>query len=113
MKLYRIKNLFLGKDLNQEATDRYIVAENDLEVYKQLAKNFGEMEGLTEENGEVYDDWAQAYGGDKEVRERILKNKGDFDEDYLGEFYDIKYGWQDLGEITKEEIQILKKFKIL
>lgn len=103
MYLYKIKLLYLGKDLDDEVLDSYIVAKNDIEVYKYL-------------NEKMFGEWAMHYGEDdveKEFRERILKNKGDFEEEYMGEFYDVKYGWEKISKVSKDEIIVLKKLKII
>jgi hypothetical protein len=48
-----------------------------------------------------------------EPEEAIIAAKGDYDSKYMGEFYDQKYGWEDLGEVSAEDIASLKRLKIL
>lgn len=43
-----------------------------------------------------------------------MENHGDYNEEYLGEGYDQKFGWEELVDNpTKEEIAVLDKFGIL
>jgi len=112
MKLYAIIVNYQGKDLDAKEKGWYITANNEEEVFNHLSKTqFEDYEG--EEEGSGVSEWANYYDGDKKTKERIIKNKGDFDEQYMGEFYDIKYGWEEIGEVTDAEAEVLKKFKIL
>lgn len=103
-ELYRIYAIFMGKDLNHEVTMGYLVTDSgDEEVYKTLS-------GILQ-----YDDyeegWGFSYGEDG--GKRIIKKRGDYDEDYLGEFYDIKYRWEKVKKISEDEVKVLKKFNVL
>ena len=98
MRLYRIKTHFYGKDLDAEANLGYAVAENDDGIYDHINKNkFG---GKWPEFVEM-------------TREAIIAEEGDCDSEYMGEFYDQKYGWEDLGEVSADDIANLKRLKVL
>lgn len=97
MNLYRINALYLGKDLDDELTINYIVAKDEDEIFNIMDSQYGL--------------WSEEH--DKDFAKRVKKNKGDFDEDYYGEFYDVKYRWEKIGEIKDEEIDVLKKFNIV
>jgi hypothetical protein len=98
MHLYKITTRFLGKDLNKFATLTYLVAENEDGVYDHInEKHMG-------------NDWSESVNMTREV---IIAVKGDFKSDYMGEFYDQKFGWEDLGEVSVEDIANLKRLKIL
>lgn len=98
MKLYRIRTGFWGKDLNEEAILEYVVAENDDGIYDHVNRKF------------KYDEWPDSVDM---TREEIIEAKGDFGSAYMGEFYDQKFGWEDLGEVSAEDIAHLKRLKIL
>jgi len=99
-ELYRIYAIFMGKDLNHGVTIGYVVVSGgDSEVYKKLSKIL-----------EWYDD---DYDDDDGAKERIIKKRGDYEEEYRGEFYDIKYRWEKVKKISKDEVRVLKKFKVL
>ena len=91
----------MGKDFQEEALLGYILATNDEEVYQYISDNYAWGEP-----------WERQY--ENGVKTQIMTNKGDYDEEYLGEGYDQKYSWEEvLPTPTKEEIQVLKKFEIL
>lgn len=98
MRLYRIKTHFYGKDLDEEANLGYAVAKNDEGVYEHINNKF------------KYDEWPESV---EMTREKIIAARGDYDSEYMGEFYDQKYGWEDLGEVSAEDIAHLKKLKII
>lgn len=106
MKLYKIKTLFLGKDLSESAILEYVVAEDDAEVFAYIDdKYFG-------------NEWPECYleREDDNVNEQVkymVENKGDFEEEYLGEFYDQKYGWEEVCDIDEVQIGVLKDLKII
>jgi hypothetical protein len=108
MKLYIIKTLFLGKDLNNKATMGLVLAENDEEIFGIVSKKWAYWQ-------KRLDDWR--YDGPNEYADRwenfILENCGDFTDDYHGEFYDQKFAWECLGSIMDEEIKTLQKFNLL
>lgn len=100
MKLYRITSEFWGKDLNEKVIIGYIVAENDEAVYAFIESTYIYVE----------DSWPESV---EMTREAILAAHGDFDSKYLGEFYDQKFGWEDCGGITAEEIATLQRLGVL
>jgi hypothetical protein len=99
IKLYEITTAFWGKDLNEDAILGYLLAESADDVYEHINKKMGH-----------YGHWSESVNM---TREEIIAAEGDFESDYMGEFYDQKYGWEDLGEITPEDIACLQYFKIL
>lgn len=98
MRLYRIKTRFLGKDLDQYASLGHFLAENDDGIYDRI------------NTAHKYGEWPESVGM---TREAIIAAKGDYESDYMGEFYDQKFGWEDLGEVSAEEITHLKRFNVL
>lgn len=98
MRLYKIRTHFYGKDLDEEASLGYAVAENDDGVYDHINKKY------------KYNEWP---GSVEMTREAIIATKGDYDSEYMGEFYDQRYGWEDLGEVSADNIADLKRLKIL
>jgi hypothetical protein len=98
MRLYRIMTHFYGKDLDRGASLGFAVAENDEGIYEYINQKY------------KYNDWPESVQMD---REAIIAAKGDLGSDYMGEFYDQKYGWEDLGEVSADEVANLKRMKIL
>jgi len=103
-KLYIVKAHFFGKDLDHEAIAGYLIAENDEEVYNKLNTVLDFDEDVDEDN------WASYYGIDKQ---EIIEKKGDVEQEYMGEFYDIKYRWEEVDAISDKEKAVFEKFKML
>lgn len=95
MNLYRVSALFLGKDLRHEVVSGFIVAEDEEEVFEQLYDKC------------YWDEWS------KRSVEQIKEEKGTYRFPYMGEFYDIKYKWEKIGEIQEGEVEILDRFGVL
>jgi len=95
MNLYKVYAQFLGKDLCHEVVSGFIAAENEEGVFEQLCDKL------------YWDEWSM-----KEV-EQIKEEKGTYEFPYMGEFYDIKYKWEKVGEIRESEVEILDKFGVL
>ncbi len=105
MKLYKVLQLFLGKDLSESVPTYYVIGNSDEDVYNWINKNiFGADRD--------FDAWADMYD-DPDKKKEIMLNKGDFNEEYMGEFYDIKYGWEEVGEISPTEIETFKRFNLI
>ena len=98
MRLYRIKTHFYGKDLDAEPNLGYAVAENDDGIYDHINKKH------------KYNEWPEFV---EMTREAIVAAKGDYDSEYMGEFYDQRYGWEDLGEVSADDVANLKRLKVL
>jgi hypothetical protein len=98
MKLFEIKTRFYGKDLHESASLGYVLAETEEAIYNHI-----------ENDCKGGDDWPQSVNSTKE---KIIAAKGDFKTEYMGEFYDQKYGWKDLGEISSEDAAVLVRLKI-
>lgn len=101
MQLYKITTLFLGKDLHESAILGYLAAENDEAVYQYISDHIAWGEP-----------WETQY--EKGAKERIMEKCNDFEEEYLGEFYDQKYGWERVSPlIADDELEVLKRYGIL
>ena len=98
MRLYRIGTHFYGKDLDREANLGYAVAENDDGIYEHINKMY------------KYSEWPESVDM---TREAIIAAKGDRGSQYRGEFYDQMYGWEDLGQVSAEDVANLKRLKVL
>lgn len=98
MRLYRVRTHFIAKDLDKDAILEFILAKNEDEVYEYI------------NNKHCIGDWP---GCAEMTREDIMAARGDFDADPHGEFYDQKFGWDDLREVSSEEIATLKRLGIL
>ena len=105
MKLYQINSTFLGKDLQETRQIELVALSNDKDVFNYIDKNY------------MYEEWLERYSdnydNENEVLESIMKNSGDVEEEYMGEFYDEKYSWVCLGDITDIETATLKKLGLL
>jgi len=102
MKLYKVSAIFQGKDLNHKSTAGYLTAESDEDVYEILNKMLFK---------EDYDEeWDQYYAINKEI---LINARGDWEQEWMGEFFDIKYIWEDLGDMSAEDFKILDKFNVL
>lgn len=98
MRLYKIRTHFWGKDLDEEAILGYVVVARDGEIYGYINKKFRRNQ------------WPELVGM---TQEEIVAAKGDYESEFLGEFYDQKFGWEDLGEISSKDIANLKRLKII
>ena len=98
MRLYKIRTHFYGKDLDKEACLGYAVAENDDGIYDHISEKY------------KYDEWPEVV---EMTREAIIAAKGDYDSAFTGEFYDQKYRWDDLGEVSADDIAMLKRLKVI
>jgi len=102
MHLYLITTHFWGKDLDEGAILAYIAAKSDDDVYNYIKnKHAWSWPDKDDENN--------ALG----TRKEIIEAKGDFDTEYMGEFYDQKFGWNNLGPITAEDVARLTSLKII
>ncbi len=99
MRIYKIRTHFYGKDLNEEASLGYAIAENDDGIYDHINKEYHK-----------YGEWHECVNM---TREEIIAAKGDYESESMGEFYDQKYGWEDLGEVSPDDVANLKRLKIL
>lgn len=101
MTLYRITTLFVGKDVEEKATIGYLVALDDASVYEYISDNVAWGEP-----------WEEQY--ERGAKERIMQAHNDFQEEFMGEGYDQKYGWEVVKEdISQEDMQTLKNLGIL
>jgi hypothetical protein len=90
----------MGKDLSETVMLGFVIAETEEEIGRHINWKYG------------YGGWlGNSYSEDPEEREYLLaeyvEHKGDFHTDYAGEFYDQKYGWEEMGEITDEQAAVL------
>lgn len=98
-RLYKIKTHFYGKDLDEEASLGYAVAKNENGIYDHINKKYHKRY-----------EWSELV---KMTREEIIAAKGDYDSKDMGEYYNQKYGWEDLGEVSADDIANLKRLKVL
>ena len=114
MNLYKIKVLHAGPKGSHESIEKYALAESDREIYEKIDKDF------------IYGSWADAKrDGDREYdyekeedvphEEYIMQHCGELDnEDFSDAYHGIlRYGWANLGKISENEIEVLKKFAIV
>lgn len=113
MNLYKLIVLHGGPKSSCKATLRYITSSSVEEVYDTLDEEAYWCDKQESWEEEKSSDPEGDYG--PSPKERIMKDCGDLeDDDWSDAYYGIwKYGWEDLGPITEEEIAALKKFKIL
>lgn len=119
MRLYAIKFLHGAPKSSAEGIKGYLLAKDDQEVFDWFASDPGgiysgwdDLEDDALEEGEEKD----KYWKSREMkRQEIIKHRGDFqNDDWADAYYGIhRYGWKDLGEVTKEEIAVLRKFKAI
>ena len=95
MNLFEITTAFWGKDLEEEAILGYVVGKTADAAYDYINVKHR------------YGDWADCVAM---TREDIIAAEGDFQTEYMGEFYDQKYGWRDLGFIAPEDIACLQHY---
>ena len=106
MKLYRLKTQFLGKDLDAKADLGFVVTDSEEKVAEYI-------------NQRYYDgNWWDPYmeedeEGIEETRQDYLTHKGDFHTEYAGEFYDQKYGWEEVSEVTDDQVAMLYSLGML
>lgn len=110
MKLYKIKVLHGAPKDSHTSIEEYILAEDDLQVFEYLRDGYREYlwseSDFEEGEFETYE----------ELKQNILENRGDLEseEGWEDAYYGItKYGWEEVGEISKEEIDTLRRLKIL
>jgi hypothetical protein len=111
MRLFRVKTRFLGKDLDKTVLLGYLVAMTDDEVFEEISKQH--CSGAWAGNKEGYEGDPDELAYIDTKKQEIVEARGDFDQENDGEFYDKKYGWEDLGEVSEEDIATLKRLGIL
>jgi hypothetical protein len=105
MKLFKITTIFLGKDLEQRAILGFITRGTEDEVADYINEKYRYEEWFGEEDEGA--EWLA------EQKAKIIAAKGDLEAPYEGEFYDQKYGWEGLGEVTDEQIATLKALSVI
>lgn len=97
--LYTIYVKYLGKDLDNEEIKERIISSSEEEVYAYVDEKY------------YSEDWPECSDMSKED---IMKDKGDYEAEYMGEFYDTKIRWELAAEnISDEDIAVLLKYKII
>ncbi len=86
--------------MNQESVLGFVLRNSVEDVYNFIAKHY-----TWGEPG-----WEDQY--EHGAKNRILTAGGDFREEYLGDQYDQKFAWAEVGEPTETELATLRKFKI-
>ena len=109
MNLYALKDLYLGKDLYDEITVEYIVNTNDQGVFNYINT---QHDGFWA--GEPYENDEEEMAEVEATKLRIMENKGDLEENYAGEFYDVKHKWELRQEnIPIQAVQTLELLRII
>lgn len=104
MKLFRIKTkivVFLGNNNDNEvdAILGYVLAKNSEEVYEHINEKYKS------------NDWPELT---QMTREAIIEAKGNYrSELVLSRLYDQKFGWEDLGKVSSEDIARLRLLRVL
>ena len=99
MRLFHIKTRFIAKDLDKVVSIGYIVAESDEQVFDFIDRKYRHS-GWKESSRSL-------------SREEIMRAKGDFNDEFLGEFYDQKFSWQEVGEVTENELSTLVRLGMI
>lgn len=132
--LFKIDFEHVGPKDSESGIKGYVIASNDEQVfnflgghqsYKDLKDPFGiytswldtdDEDDDNDNDDEDYEDDCE-YDNNAQIetkQEKLLRLKGDIndeDRDYDGAYYGLSfYGWEDLGEISEEEILTIKKF---
>lgn len=99
MRLYELRTRIVTKDFDNECSLGLVIAQNDEAVYDYL------------NNGERFvDGWER----DRDVsREQIITARGDLKAECNGMFFDEKFGWKDLGEVSEADTAVLKRLGLL
>jgi len=100
MKLYRIKIRLISEEFDFDRTVvlEFVVAENDEAVFNYIDKCKYEGEWTM---------WVNM------TRDKIIAAKGDFESRPYHIGIDQKFRWEDLGEVSPEEIATLRRLGIL
>lgn len=123
--LYEIKVEHIGSHSSHVATECYVIADTEEEVYSYLnhlssgayaERHNEELENVEEgfeSNYIVYNEQSEAIGHET-YKEYILRIKGDINDENRYDadpFYGVNvYGWEDKGPITFAEFKKLSKF---
>ncbi len=107
MNLYKIKVLHCAPRDSHESIEAYEIAEDDNEIYEIVNGYSNGRWSDAEKDGDMEDDLP--------YREWIMKHCGQLkDEDFSDAYYGItRYGWENMGEISKSDAEVLKRLKII
>lgn len=111
MKLYKIIVLHGAPKSSHTSTEEYILRENDKEVFEYIRLNYTTFLWENSEDFETYE-----FEDYNDFKKDIMENKGDLEHEsgWDDAYYGVtKYGWEDMGEITDDDINVLKKLGIL
>jgi hypothetical protein len=117
MILYKILVAHYGPKDNHRSIEGYIVRENEERAFEHvISLGYHGEESLAEEH-EVYNDDYEVVGTET-LREKLLRLGGDyFDPDCVGRsdlyYGHTEYGWEEVKEVTEEEIKVLQDCGIL
>lgn len=110
MNLYKIKVLHAAPRGSHESIEKYMLAENDREIYERIDKelNYGSWADAKRDGDREFD-----YEKDKDIphEEWIMQHCGELEnEDFSDAYYGItRYGWENLGPIEDLEVEVLLK----
>ncbi len=110
MRLYRIKTEFWNDNEKEKALLGYVVANSEDKVVEYINQKYHRGGWFTFNN---YDNSRVLQNEASLTKQDYLTNKGDFHTEHVGEYYDQKYGWEEVGEVTDEQIATLFELGIL
>jgi hypothetical protein len=119
LELYRIDVQHFAPNDEHRSIETYVVALREHEVYDAINDMAYGCWNDRNDDGVVYEIFDDAWNviGTETYKERMMRLKGDInDEDEeLSDLYYGRtlYGWENLGEIAGEEINLLSKFGML
>lgn len=106
MKLFRIKVTHYAPKDSHTAIQEYVVANNDNEVFKYLAKGYADWEGIIE-NYQDHD--IDEYDDALEIYNEIFENKCDDREVYDLYYGATQYSWEEVEVIDNDVIDLMIK----
>lgn len=99
--LFKITTAFLGQDLDEVAILGYLIAESEEQVAEHINHRY------------CYGIWFGTNEKEKEINKQdFIANNGDFHTEYDGEFYDQKYGWEEVATLNDDEMKVLFDLRI-
>lgn len=113
MNLYKLTVLHGAPKSSCRAIFGYMISSSVEEVYEKLNEEAYWSDRQENWEEEKASDPEEDYG--QSPKEKIIENCGDLEDvDWADAYYGVwGYGWEDLGEISEQEIAALKKFRII
>lgn len=110
MKLYTIKFEHYGASSEYDGIEAYVVADNEEQVYTYIASCLSDWNDKEAELVTKYDEkWNIV--GEETWKEKIMRERGNFDEDADDCYYGVtQYQWDEGKDISGDEYEVLSKF---